>query len=81
MHAVSTNLDRLLPKSFACGVTAAAVRGGKGAPARGLTEHDDLFAGRPIIIEGYADGGVSSDQLQLSRSRAMAVRQYVQDRL
>ena len=34
--------------------------------------------GRAIVIEGYANGGVPADQLRISRSRAMAVRQYVQ---
>jgi phospholipid/cholesterol/gamma-HCH transport system substrate-binding protein len=35
-------------------------------------------AGRPIIIEGYANGG-AGDQLRLSRDRANAVRQYLQE--
>jgi hypothetical protein len=34
----------------------------------------------PIVIEGYWDGSVAADQLRLSRSRAMIVRQYFQDR-
>ena len=33
---------------------------------------------RAIVIEGYANGGVPADELRISRSRAMAVRQYVQ---
>ena len=53
---------------------------GKALVQLGLTQHGDSVAGRAIIIEGYAHGGVSADQLQLSRSRAMAVRQYVQER-
>jgi phospholipid/cholesterol/gamma-HCH transport system substrate-binding protein len=41
---------------------------------------NESFAESAIVIEGYANGGVPADELQLSRSRAMAVRQYVQQR-
>jgi phospholipid/cholesterol/gamma-HCH transport system substrate-binding protein len=53
---------------------------GKALLHTGLTQNGESFAGRPIIIEGYANGGIPADQLRLSRSRAMAVRQYVQER-
>lgn len=53
---------------------------GKALLHSGLTQGGESFAGRPIIIEGYASGGVSADQLQLSRGRALAVLQYVQER-
>ena len=46
----------------------------------GLTQSGESFVGRPIIIEGYASGGVSAEQLQLSSGRALAVLQYVQER-
>lgn len=45
-----------------------------------LTQNGDrIFAG-PIVVEGYENGGDATDQFQLSHSRAMAVRQYVQTR-
>jgi phospholipid/cholesterol/gamma-HCH transport system substrate-binding protein len=53
---------------------------GKALLHAGLTQHGDSFAGEPIIIEGYANVGIPADQLRLSRNRAMAVRQYVQER-
>ena len=53
---------------------------GKALLHAGLTQAGESVAGRPIIIEGYANGGVPADQLRLSRNRAMAVRQYVQER-
>ena len=40
----------------------------------GMAQYKD-----PIVIEGYWDGGVPADQLRLSRTRAMIVRQYLQD--
>ena len=52
---------------------------GKALLHAGLTQAGESFAGRPIIIEGYANGGIPADQLRLSSSRAMAVRQYVQE--
>ena len=54
---------------------------GKALLHAGLTQRGDSLAGRPIIIEGYANGGVPADEFRVSRSRAMAVRQYVQERL
>lgn len=45
-----------------------------------LTENGDrIFAG-PVVVEGYWNGEVTTDQFRLSHSRAMAVRQYVQNR-
>src|SRR6185295_12244991 len=41
-----------------------------------LTEHADSIVENPVIIEGYSSGSVSTDQLRLSRSRAVLVRQY-----
>jgi len=32
----------------------------------------------PIVIEGYWNGGVSADQIRLSRTRAMLVQQYLE---
>jgi phospholipid/cholesterol/gamma-HCH transport system substrate-binding protein len=43
-----------------------------------LTQAGESFTERAIVIEGYANGGVPADQLRMSRSRAMAVRHYVQ---
>ena len=53
---------------------------GKALLSTALTQHGESFAESAIVIEGYANGGVPADQLRLSRSRAMAVRQYVQQR-
>ena len=53
--------------------------------AKGKALLNTTFAGfgdsivmSPIVIEGYWDGDVQADQLRLSRSRAMLVRQYLQ---
>ena len=43
-----------------------------------LTENGDRIVEGPVVIEGYWNGEVASDQLRLSYSRAMAARQYVQ---
>jgi phospholipid/cholesterol/gamma-HCH transport system substrate-binding protein len=43
-----------------------------------LTEFGDSVVNSPIVIEGYRNGEISGDQLRLSRSRAMLVRQYLQ---
>ena len=53
---------------------------GKALVLAGLTQGQGAFAGRPIIVEGYANSGVAADQLRLSRNRAQAIRQYVQER-
>jgi phospholipid/cholesterol/gamma-HCH transport system substrate-binding protein len=53
---------------------------GKALLHAALTQRGESFAERAIVIEGYANGGVPADELGLSRSRAMAVRQYVQQR-
>ena len=43
-----------------------------------LTEYGDSIVESPIVIEGYWNGNVPAEQLRLSRSRAMLVRQYLQ---
>ena len=43
-----------------------------------LTEYGDSIIQSPIVIEGYWNGEAASDQLRVSRSRALLVRQYVQ---
>ncbi len=53
---------------------------GKALLHTALTQQGESFAASAIVIEGYANGGVPADELRLSRSRAMAVRQYVQQR-
>ena len=53
---------------------------GKALLQAALTQTSESFAERAIVIEGYANGGAPADQLRISRSRAMAVRQYVQQR-
>lgn len=45
-----------------------------------LTENGDRIFGGPLVIEGYWNGELAADQLRLSHSRAMIVRQYVQTR-
>jgi phospholipid/cholesterol/gamma-HCH transport system substrate-binding protein len=54
---------------------------GKATLHAALAQHGESFTERAIVIEGYANGGVPADQLRVSRSRAMAVRQYVQQQL
>ena len=46
-----------------------------------LAQNGESFAQSAIVIEGYANGGVPSTSSRLSRSRAMAVWQYVQQRV
>jgi hypothetical protein len=53
---------------------------GKAVLHAALTPHGESFAERAIVTEGYANGGVPADQLRFFRGRAMAVRQYVQQR-
>jgi phospholipid/cholesterol/gamma-HCH transport system substrate-binding protein len=43
-----------------------------------LMEHVGAGTDGPMVVEGYWNGGVPADQLWLSRSRAMVVRQYLQ---
>ena len=43
-----------------------------------ITAYGDSIVESPIVIEGYWDGAIPADQLRLSRSRAMLVRQYLQ---
>ena len=45
-----------------------------------LTENGDAIFESPIVIEGYCNGVGPADQLRLSRSRAILVRQYLQSR-
>jgi phospholipid/cholesterol/gamma-HCH transport system substrate-binding protein len=54
---------------------------GKALLHAALTQHGESFTERAIVIEGYANGGVPADELRISRGRAMAVRQYVQQQL
>jgi phospholipid/cholesterol/gamma-HCH transport system substrate-binding protein len=51
---------------------------GKALLSATLAEYGDSVLESPIIVEGYRDGNVPADQLRLSRSRAMLVRQYLQ---
>jgi len=44
-----------------------------------LTENGDSIFENPIVIEGYCNGTAPADQLRLSRSRAIMVRQYLQN--
>ncbi|HEY3138050.1 MAG TPA: MlaD family protein [Blastocatellia bacterium] len=43
-----------------------------------VTAYGDSVVESPIVIEGYWNGSEAADQLRLSRSRAMLVRQYLQ---
>jgi phospholipid/cholesterol/gamma-HCH transport system substrate-binding protein len=43
-----------------------------------LTDSGDSVFESPIVIEGYCAGTRPADQLRLSRSRAILVRQYIQ---
>jgi phospholipid/cholesterol/gamma-HCH transport system substrate-binding protein len=52
--------------------------GGKALLNAALVQYGDSVLESPIVVEGYRDGNVPADQLRLSRSRAMLVRQYLQ---
>ena len=54
---------------------------GKAVLHAALTQDGESLGGRAIVIEGYANGGIPADEFRISRSRAMAVRQYVQEGL
>jgi phospholipid/cholesterol/gamma-HCH transport system substrate-binding protein len=43
-----------------------------------LTDNGDSVFESPIVIEGYCTGSRPADQLRLSRTRAILVRQYLQ---
>ena len=45
-----------------------------------LTENGDQVVKGPIVFEGYSNGEIPADELRISESRALAVRQYVQTR-
>ena len=45
-----------------------------------LSENGDRIVRGPIVIEGYWNGATAGNQLQISETRAMAVRQYIQTR-
>jgi hypothetical protein len=45
---------------------------------RTFTDHADSLAEGPVVIEGYRNGDLSSDRFEISRRRAMVVRQYLQ---
>jgi phospholipid/cholesterol/gamma-HCH transport system substrate-binding protein len=51
---------------------------GKALLNAALVQSGDSVLESPIVVEGYRDGNVPADQLRLSRSRAMLVRQYLQ---
>ena len=51
---------------------------GKAILSAALAQNGESLVESAIVIEGYANGGVPADELRISRSRAMAVRQYVQ---
>jgi phospholipid/cholesterol/gamma-HCH transport system substrate-binding protein len=51
---------------------------GKALLDSSLTDNGDFVFESPIVVEGYCSGRSSSDQLLLSRSRAILVRQYLQ---
>ncbi|MGO9256683.1 MAG: MlaD family protein [Bryobacteraceae bacterium] len=53
---------------------------GKRALDGAFTENGDSVFESPIVIEGYCGGRSPSDQLRLSRARAILVRQYLQSR-
>jgi phospholipid/cholesterol/gamma-HCH transport system substrate-binding protein len=45
-----------------------------------LEEYGDSIIANPVVIEGYSDGQIPTDQARLSRARAMAIRHYLQSR-
>jgi len=51
---------------------------GKALLDAALVQNGDSVLESPIVVEGYRDGNVPADQLRLSRSRALLVRQYLQ---
>ena len=53
---------------------------GKAMLDSSLTDNGDFAVADPIIIEGYWNGELPADQLGLSRSRAVLVREYLQVR-
>jgi phospholipid/cholesterol/gamma-HCH transport system substrate-binding protein len=53
---------------------------GKARLDSALTDEGDSIFESPIVVEGYCGGSGSADQLRLSRTRAILVRQYLQSR-
>ncbi|HMG37116.1 MAG TPA: MlaD family protein [Blastocatellia bacterium] len=45
-----------------------------------IGSYGDSIIEAPIVIEGYSNGNAPADQLRLSRSRAIMVRHYLQQR-
>jgi phospholipid/cholesterol/gamma-HCH transport system substrate-binding protein len=54
--------------------------GGKAMLDDAFTENGDVVFVSPIVIEGYCSRTDSAEQLRLSRSRAILVRQYIRSR-
>jgi phospholipid/cholesterol/gamma-HCH transport system substrate-binding protein len=52
---------------------------GKSLLDNAVASHGDSIVGSPIVIEGYWSGANSAEQLAGSRSRAIAVRNYLQN--
>jgi phospholipid/cholesterol/gamma-HCH transport system substrate-binding protein len=52
--------------------------GGKQLLNSAVTQDGGSALSRPIVIEGYSDGGDLGDQLSSSKTRAILVRQYLQ---
>jgi phospholipid/cholesterol/gamma-HCH transport system substrate-binding protein len=52
--------------------------GGKALLNAALAERRDVMVDAPIVVEGYSNGDAPTEQLRLSRQRALVVRQYLQ---
>ena len=55
-------------------------KAGKALLDSSLTQDGDSVFQSPIVVEGYCGGTRSADQVRLSRTRAILVRQYLQSR-
>jgi phospholipid/cholesterol/gamma-HCH transport system substrate-binding protein len=60
------------------GLEELSVRG-KALLNSALTQYNDSSVEGPIVIEGYWGGGNAADQITFSRTRAILVRQYLQE--
>ena len=45
-----------------------------------LDQYGNSLEGAPLMVEGYAGAGSMADRIEVSRERALAVRNYIRDR-
>lgn len=53
---------------------------GKASIDQAIAQYSDLIQGAPIMVEGYDEAGAAAEKIELSRERALVVRNYIVSR-